>query len=142
MKLILEFASQEELINYAKDLLNVQQTASNPPQVPTAAAPQQAIPQTQPAINIPQAQPIPQVPISNAPQQAQPVSNAPRQIPTSTQSYTLDDISRAAAPLMEAGKQNELSVLVAKYGVQSLQQLDTSLYGAFVMDLRGLGAQI
>ena len=118
MKLILEFASQEELINYAKDLLKVQQTASNPPQVPTATAPQQAVPQTQP------------------------VSNAPQQIPTSTQSYTLDDISRAAAPLMEAGKQNELSALVAKYGVQSLQQLDTSLYGAFVMDLRGLGAQI
>ena len=73
----------------------------------------------------------------------QPVQTPPTQtVPTSTQAYTLDMLSTAAAPLCAAGKLPELQNLLTKYSVASLPELPAEQYGAFATDLRQLGAQI
>lgn len=56
--------------------------------------------------------------------------------------YTLDQISRAGASLVDAGKMEPLQALLGRYGVQAITQLRPETYGAFATDLRGLGAQI
>lgn len=75
---------------------------------------------------------MPQTPGSAAP--AMPVATAP--------AYTLDQISKAGAALVDAGKMEPLLSLLAKYGVQAITQLQPSQYGIFATDLRALGAQI
>ena len=65
---------------------------------------------------------------------AVPVSSAP--------SYTLDQISRAGASLVDAGKMQKLLELLSRYGVQAITQIQPEQYGAFATELRALGAQI
>ena len=82
------------------------------------------------------AQPV--APISAAPGNAAapvvPISSAP--------SYTLDQISRAGASLVDAGKMQQLLELLSRYGVQAITQIQPEQYGAFATELRALGAQI
>lgn len=101
----------------------VQQAApvQQPPAQPTQAAPQ-AAPIQQPA---PQ-QPVPQ-------QQA---------VPTSNVTYTMEQLAVAATQLMDQGKRNEITQLLATFGVQALTALPQEQYGAFATSLRGLGANI
>lgn len=63
-----------------------------------------------------------------------PVAGAP--------TYTLDQISRAGASLVDAGKMQQLLELLGRYGVQAVTQLQPEQYGAFATELRALGAQI
>ena len=63
-------------------------------------------------------------------------------IPVSSPSYTVDDLARAAAPLMDAGKLPELQALLQKYGVKFLPELRPDQLGAFATDLRQMGAAI
>lgn len=70
----------------------------------------------------------------NAPAPAVPVAGAP--------AYTLDQISRAGASLVDAGKMQQLLDLLGRYGVQAVTQLQPEQYGAFATELRALGAQI
>lgn len=56
--------------------------------------------------------------------------------------YTLDAIAKAGSALVDAGRINEVTALLAKYGVEILTALDPSKYGEFATDLRALGAQI
>ena len=56
--------------------------------------------------------------------------------------YTLDDLTRAAIPLMDSGKQPELLQLIRSFGVEALPSLQPEQYGAFATALRGMGAQI
>lgn len=112
-----------------------------PVQVETMAQPQ--VSQVQPQ----QATPAPQV--TAAPPQAQtpPVQVMTQSVPvtqvqTSTPSYTLDDISRAATTLMDAGRQGELIGLLKQFGIATLPDLPKEQYGAFATALRGMGAQI
>lgn len=63
-----------------------------------------------------------------------PISSAP--------SYTLDQISRAGASLVDAGKMQQLLELLSRYGVQAITQIQPEQYGAFATELRALGAQI
>ena len=65
---------------------------------------------------------------------AVPVSSAPN--------YTLDQISRAGASLVDAGKMQQLLQLLSRYGVQAITQIQPEQYGAFATELRALGAQI
>jgi len=65
---------------------------------------------------------------------AMPVSSVP--------TYTLDQISKAGASLVDAGKMEPLQALLAKYGVQAVTQLQPNQYGVFATELRALGAQI
>lgn len=68
---------------------------------------------------------------------------APTQtVPTAAPQYTLDMIAKAGTALIDAGKMGELTALLAKYGVEALTALDPAHYGAFVNELRALGASI
>ena len=83
---------------------------------------------------------IPTAPVQ-APGQQAPVNQM--SVPTSAQSYTLDDLSRAAITLLDSGHQQaELQQLLAQFGVAALPMLPEAQYGAFATALRGLGAKI
>lgn len=107
-------------------------TANNPPQAPitpTAPTPP-AIPTTPPV-----AQPTPMTPAFTPSAPASPV-------PTTTQTYTTDQLAVASTQLVDAGRIAELQKLLASFGVQALTQLPKEQYGAFATQLRALGAKI
>ena len=56
--------------------------------------------------------------------------------------YTLDDLSRAGATLIDQGKMPQLLELLKKYGVQAVTQLDPGTYPAFVEEMKALGAKL
>lgn len=91
-----------------------------PPAPAAAPAPPVAAPVAPPA-------PAPAAP-------AVPVASAP--------TYTLDQIAKAGASLVDAGKMEPLLALLSRYGVQAVTQLAPEHYGAFATELRALGAQI
>ena len=90
--------------------------------VPTAQAPVQ--------------QPVVQSPVTEAQQ--------PAAIPTShvAQSYTVEQLQMAMAPLVDAGKMEEIRGLLNSFGVPSIMDLQPDQYGALATALRGMGAQI
>ena len=96
----------------------------NPTQTPapTMAAPVAA--PVAPAQTVPPTNPAPAVPVTTAP------------------TYTLDQIAKAGASLVDAGKMEQLLALLAKYGVQAVTQLQPDQYGVFATELRTLGAQL
>ena len=105
-----------------------------PGPAPTTAAPVVApSPSPTPVTNAPTAGPTSAAP-GNTPAPAVPVAGAP--------TYTLDQISRAGASLVDAGKMQQLLELLGRYGVQAVTQLKPEQYGTFATELRGLGAQI
>lgn len=94
-----------------------------------AAAPAQPIVTQQPAVT-PASTPSPsQAPVQTA-------------VPTTAQSYSADDLARAAMTLMDAGRMNDLQALLAQFGITSLPELPESQRGAFATALRGMGAKI
>lgn len=104
------------------------------PTTPAPAAPVVApSPSPTPVTNAPTAGPTSAAP-GNTPAPAVPVAGAP--------TYTLDQISRAGASLVDAGKMQQLLELLGRYGVQAVTQLKPEQYGAFATELRALGAQI
>lgn len=107
---------------------------AQPPVAPAAVNPTVGIPcaVTQPPI-------APPVPTAAAPQP--PVAPAAA-VPTAAPTYTLDALAHAGAALAQAGKMQDAVNLLAKYGVQSVNQLKPEQYGAFATELRALGAQI
>ena len=90
------------------------------PPVAAPAAPPAPVPAPAPA-------PAPAAPVV-------PVGGAP--------TYTLDQIAKAGASLVDAGKMEPLLALLGRYGVQAVTQLAPEQYGAFATELRALGAQI
>lgn len=72
----------------------------------------------------------------------EPVALAPTPVPTTQVSYDINQLAVAATGLMDAGKQQDLMNLLAKFGVQALTQLPKEQYGAFATELRALGANI
>ena len=102
--------------------------ASVPPvTMPATAAPTQPTPAPAPAApaqTAPPTNPAPAVPVTTAP------------------TYTLDQIAKAGASLVDAGKMDALLSLLAKYGVQAVTQLQPDQYGVFATELRTLGAQL
>lgn len=113
--------------------------AVTPPVAPVSPAPvtPTATPTPAPAPAVaapaPTAGPVSVAP-GNTPAPAVPVTTAP--------AYTLDQISRAGASLVDAGKMQQLLELLGRYGVQAVTQLQPEQYGTFVTELRALGAQI
>lgn len=84
-------------------------------------------------------------PVSPATTYAAPTTmpvNSTNQVPTAAPTYQMDDLARAAAQLMDAGKQQELLGLLAKFNVQALTQLPQKQYGAFATELRQMGAKL
>ncbi len=101
-------------------------------EAPQADPVEQTAPTQQPA---PQPDPEPVVP-------AEPQKPTPAAVPTSQQTYTLDDLARAGMTLMDSGRQADLQGLLKQFGVEALPALPQEQYGSFATALRGLGAQI
>lgn len=83
---------------------------------------------------------------------ANPTAPAPVPPATTAQTYpatphseakpvTLEDLGRAGATLIDAGKMPQLIALLGKYGVQAVTQLQPAQFGAFADELRALGAK-
>ena len=114
------------------------------PQMPAPAAvpPQMPAPATGPApVPVTPAPAAPVTPPAPAPAPA-PQTAAPVMPVAGAPTYTLDQISKAGAALVDAGKMEPLLALLTKYGVQAITQLQPAQYGVFATELRALGAQI
>ena len=77
----------------------------------------------------------------SAPAPGSPPSPAPA-VPVSAPTYTIDQIAKAGAYLVDTGKMEALLALLAKYGVAAVTQLQPEQFGTFATELRALGAQI
>ena len=152
MKIEVTFDSLDEMREFTEMILVGQAAAPQPsntqapvqpvPAVHNTAAPVQVVPaQTAPVQTAPvQTPPVQAVPTQTAPVQTAPVQTA---VPTSTVSYTMDDLARAGMSLMDCGKQAELQKLLKEgFGVDALPQLPKEQYGAFATALREMGSQI
>lgn len=84
--------------------------------------------------------PVP--PVTMPPATVAPTNPAPTVPVTTAPIYTLDQIAKAGASLVDAGKMEQLLALLAKYGVQAVTQLQPDQYGVFATELRTLGAQL
>lgn len=146
MTMTVTFNSFDEMVDFARSLTGqvhgtavqpvpVQETSQT--SVPTASVP------TAPAASAPAASvaPVLTAPATPAAVPTAPVTPAPA-VPTSTHTYTPDELAKAAMPLMDAGKQQELIGLVHQFGASSIPELRPEQYGAFATALRGMGAQI
>lgn len=64
------------------------------------------------------------------------------QVPVSEKTYTLEDIQRASAALVQGGKIAQLQALLQQFNAISLAHLAQDNFGAFALKLRELGADI
>jgi anaerobic glycerol-3-phosphate dehydrogenase len=62
--------------------------------------------------------------------------------PAAAPTYTLDALAKAGATLAQSGKMQEALGVLARFGVQTVNQLKPEQYGAFATELRALGAQL
>ena len=115
-----------------------------PAPVPPVTTPPATVVPTQPTpapVATPTPAPAPAAPAAPA-QTVAPTNPAPTVPVTTAPTYTLDQIAKAGASLVDAGKMEQLLALLAKYGVQAVTQLQPDQYGVFATELRTLGAQL
>lgn len=128
-----------------KNAVNISVSQDAPaPVAPVTApvTPAPVPPVTMPPATVPVAAPTP-APAPVAPAQTvAPTNPAPAVPVTMAPTYTLDQIAKAGASLVDAGKMEQLLALLAKYGVQAVTQLQPDQYGVFATELRTLGAQL
>ena len=138
-----EFRDFQDMLSFARQLLGqvegekvekpVQSAVVAPAAAPVApAVPIQSLPVT-PVVPVPTQTPVVQS-VPTAPVQAP--------VPTTSVTYTPDDLARAAFTLMDSGRQQELIGLLQQFGVNAIPELKPEQYGAFATALRGMGAQI
>ncbi|BFK24947.1 hypothetical protein [Blautia producta] len=146
MQVNVSFESLKEMKEFI-DRVYVGERAKNDNGVSTQP---QTVPVTQPTPSVQQPaaqvvsstvqqQPVTQIQTAPVQQSVPPVQNT---VPTSTPSYALDDLARAAMTLVDTGRQAELQALLAAFSVNSLPELQPEKYGAFATALREKGAQI
>lgn len=124
-----------------KNAVNISVPQDAPAPVPPVTTPSATVVPTQPT-PAPVATPTP-APAPAAPAQTvAPTNPAPAVPVTTAPTYTLDQIAKAGASLVDAGKMEQLLALLAKYGVQAVTQLQPDQYGVFATELRTLGAQL
>lgn len=80
---------------------------------------------------VPAAEPVPQP-------TEPPTAAVPTAVP---RDYTLDDLAKAAMPLMDT-HMADLQRLLQSFGVEALPNLPKEQYGAFATALRGMGGRI
>lgn len=149
------FDSLDEMLLFANRLAGLGQADPTPlqeniPVVPVTPAPQAPV---VPVSQAPVQQSVAAAPVTAAPVQTMaptqqaaaaaatiPPQTAPVQ--TAAPSYSMDDLTNAAVMLMDSGRQADLLILLAQFGVEALPALPREQYGAFATALRGLGAQI
>lgn len=66
---------------------------------------------------------------------------APAAAPSDAKAPTMDDLGRAGATLIDAGKMPQLIALLGKYGVQAITQLKPEQFNAFADEMKALGAK-
>lgn len=71
-----------------------------------------------------------------------PVAATTPAVPVSEKTYTLEDIQRASAALVQGGKIAQLQALLQQFNAISLAHLSQDNFGAFALKLRELGADI
>ena len=124
-----------------KNAVNISVPQDTPTPVAPVAAPVTHAPV--PPVTMPPATVVPNPPPPAAPAQTvAPTNPAPTVPVTTAPTYTLDQIAKAGASLVDAGKMEQLLALLAKYGVQAVTQLQPDQYGVFATELRTLGAQL
>ena len=130
-------ANSQAVVNTSLQVPVESTTPVNVSQVPVdiTQPPVQQVAPTQAQVQVQQ-----QMPVQNTVVQSVPTQQAPVQ--TTTQTYVLDDLARAAMTLMDAGKQQDLLQLLNQFGVEALPALPQEQYGTFATALRGMGAQI
>lgn len=111
----------------------------------TPFVPSQDVPVTQPTVpsSASAAQPtaVPTTAPTGQPTTAP--TGQPTNVPTSAPEYTMEQLAVAATPLMDAGKQAELTQLLKQhFGVDALTQLPKERYGEFATALRQMGAKV
>lgn len=130
--------------NAAPVVHNVVTNTEAPLQAPFQPAMTNPYPdQGQPMTNV---VPIPTAPpVVYAQPEPQYQQQAPAQVtavPTTPQSFSLEQLAVAATQINDAGRRNELVALINSFGVQSLTALPKEMYGAFATQLRAMGAKI
>lgn len=124
-----------------KNAVNISVSQDTPAPVPPVTMPPATVVPTQPTpAPVATSTPAP-APVALA-QTAAPTNPAPAVPVTTAPTYTLDQIAKAGASLVDAGKMEQLLALLAKYGVQAVTQLQPDQYGVFATELRTLGAQL
>ena len=85
-------------------------------------------------------------PVNTAPEADTAPPSPPDPVPETpavqARTYTLDELSRAGAALIDQGKMAQLLALLKKYNVQALTQLDPSVYASVADELITLGAKL
>lgn len=66
---------------------------------------------------------------------------APAAAPSDAKAPTMDDLGRAGATLIDAGKMPQLIALLGKFGVQAVTQLKPEQFNAFADEMKALGAK-
>lgn len=85
----------------------------------------------------------PATPAVAAPSPVEEMVTATTGLPTAEPpTYKLEEIMAACGPLLDQGKQAELSALVQSFGAQSISFLGKEHYPALVVKLREMGAHI
>lgn len=87
-------------------------------------------------------QPVTPVEPTAPTQQVTPVAPTTPAVPVSEKTYTLEDIQRASAALVQGGKIAQLQALLQQFNAISLAHLSQDNFGAFALKLRELGADI
>lgn len=123
-----------ELIEVLRSLVGAPKAAA-----PVRVAEQVPMPQPAPA---PVAAPTAQVPAPVAPAPAPTPAEQPAAVPTTAQTYTVEQLAVAATQMVDAGRRQELVNLLGRFGVQALTALPKEQYGAFATALRQMGAKI
>lgn len=147
---------------------NAQKNDDLPPQPAQAAVNTQPMASMQQALNapIPPAQPAQPQPVQATPQpvqaaaqpqapqpvqaaaQPQPVQTAaqpqaePAAIPTATPQFSIEELQKAARPIIDAGGQPALTALLGEFGVMGISQLSPQQIGPFATRLREMGGKI
>ena len=142
-----DFKDFQDMLSFARQLLGqvegekAMQPQRQPVMQQTPVVPTQpAAPATpvQPTAPVALAQPAaPTTPI-----QAALMAPVQATVPTTSVTYTPDDLARAAFALMDSGRQQELIGLLQQFGVNAIPELKPEQFGAFATALRGMGAQI
>lgn len=135
-----EFRDFQDMLSFARQLLG--QVEGEKVEKPVQSA--VVAPAAAPAVPIQSLPVTPVVPVPTQTPVVQSVPTAPVQtpVPTTSVTYTPDDLARAAFALMDSGRQQELIGLLQQFGVNAIPELKPEQYGAFATALRGMGAQI
>lgn len=133
-----EFRDFQDMLSFARQLLGQVEREKVEKPVQSAAAP---VAPAVPIQSVPVAPVVP-VPTQTSVVQSVPTAQVQTPVPTTSVTYTPDDLARAAFALMDSGRQQELIGLLQQFGVNAIPELKPEQYGAFATALRGMGAQI